>query len=1422
MTETNWNGINLVIEWPKGSTRVGTRPDGTTYSNEMLCDYGYVPKIDAEDGEKLDVYLGPDKDAEFAYLLEQLNDNGELDETKLLLGFSSLEEARDMYLAHYDEGWEDHIGGIEEVPMSKIKIGSIHSLIESFVKNYEHEVGFYQECASLAQEKISEKLQEDGIKAVVSSRAKRPDKLKEKIEDRNQNYHYKTFGDIYDDIVDLAGVRVALYLPKDKDKVGKIINELFIEVRPVKHLPEDAWKSESGYIADHYLVRLKDEQQYNAKIEIQVASVLMHAWAEVAHDLIYKPEKGELTDSEVEILEELNSLVQEGEKQLERLQDEVEGRTGEELHFNLEKMAYPMPLDEFKNEVSKLAARVKSFVYAWLPGESVRILPGGGGSHDQFFIPSRGYPIPLPKNQYDKTYRGYAITGDVSKIVALRSSSMSKEYLKYVPDEVIQEFKKMFPGYEVEEVKTKFSSFDKIALNIPRLVQDFGPKLIKRFKDDSYSPSPADYPGSGFPEEQAKYIINLITEFDPTQNNEYTAWMVGKYTTGGIPDWEDLDNLCSTAIARYNDLKRTNNLKLEHKDIGKIPNLEDLQYIVSLYDSVEAISQNQKLKNQEAKLFADKKATLFYDDGRVKVIIPHTQEASNFFGKSTRWCTTSRNDGGEPENSQFKRYTSKGPLYIVIAGGQKFQFHFETGNYMNAMDNFISPNELAEKFPVLYDIFTPITEKVGTLVLNRNPSKALQRRKVKQDPDNIGLIFEPEEDIQLLAIREDAKTLLMIKKPTEKAKKVAIKLSPYLITRMTEDQVNDELKMLAIKCSASVFQYIKNPTEQMNLQAVQIDGELIRFIKDPSEKVKLAAVTQDGDALRYIKDPTEQMKLIAVSNSPYVISSIASPSEKIQLFAVNKDPDSLQNFPVFPTERVQLAAVSQSGLSLQWLYLKIRLGEHDPISDRVKQEAIRNEPTSIKYISDASDELKELAISLDPFVIKYINGPSESLELLAVSKNGLALTSILENKNEKEVSESVKYEAIKQKGSLIRHLNHPSESLQLLSVNQDGNNIRFIRDPKPAVQVAAVKQTKEAYDYILSPCREVKKEYNKKEASLLKKAGIPRDLHTLDTPVSKEYDAVKFILSYYQDNGIETIPWSQFQKTFQQLSQKYTKLFTEIRHNKPQVTKQDLEEYLNDNHVKDTSYRLDYTPYTDTRTSFRGVDELVIQINRGANADHILAKDPVIKNYLDMVSYRGVQSGHPVGNKTVGWLRVDFVNKDWILIDEVQSDLVNSITQAKKFVSEPNFESFVNSYTNEYVRNQVRNILSPSVFRNFKETFLQDGYTVEKLDKIKVKLVELFNNWAEYGISSLLEIARKNGIKNVALHTAETISQRDPSVEADKIKMYYDNLARSFGFKKQLVNTRGLKGNFWVRTASASLLTKGDNHEVRPNSVKVV
>ena len=66
----------------------------------------------------------------------------------------------------------------------------------------------------------------------------------------------------------------------------------------------------------------RSQKKYTtARIEIQVASVLMHAWSEVEHDLVYKPLQGTLSDEELAILDELNGLVLAGEIALERLQN---------------------------------------------------------------------------------------------------------------------------------------------------------------------------------------------------------------------------------------------------------------------------------------------------------------------------------------------------------------------------------------------------------------------------------------------------------------------------------------------------------------------------------------------------------------------------------------------------------------------------------------------------------------------------------------------------------------------------------------------------------------------------------------------------------------------------------------------------------------------------------------------------------------------------------------------------------------------------------------------------------------------------------------------------------------------------------------------------------------------------------------------
>ena len=98
---------------------------------------------------------------------------------------------------------------------------------------------------------------------------------------------------------DLAGCRVIFYTNGDVSRFinSGIINQNF-EVLEVKlhhpgHEVEDATEF---YISNHYVVTLRPERialpEYarfaSMRCEIQIQTILNHAWAEMAHDTIYK------------------------------------------------------------------------------------------------------------------------------------------------------------------------------------------------------------------------------------------------------------------------------------------------------------------------------------------------------------------------------------------------------------------------------------------------------------------------------------------------------------------------------------------------------------------------------------------------------------------------------------------------------------------------------------------------------------------------------------------------------------------------------------------------------------------------------------------------------------------------------------------------------------------------------------------------------------------------------------------------------------------------------------------------------------------------------------------------------------------------------------------------------------------------------
>lgn len=203
-------------------------------------------------------------------------------------------------------------------------------IINAFMERYNKEFDFYLNLSKNVEDHIRGMLHSFGVRAIVSSRAKSPKRLRDKIIDRNSDQSYKTVESIYNDIVDLAGVRVALYFPGDMSKVEEIITTEFDLEVPPKSFPEKKRRSKnssyekvfSGYAAKHFRVKMKGNGRYanNYPVEIQVASVLMHAWSEVEHDLVYKPLQGSLSQEELMILDEINGLVLSGNLALERLQ----------------------------------------------------------------------------------------------------------------------------------------------------------------------------------------------------------------------------------------------------------------------------------------------------------------------------------------------------------------------------------------------------------------------------------------------------------------------------------------------------------------------------------------------------------------------------------------------------------------------------------------------------------------------------------------------------------------------------------------------------------------------------------------------------------------------------------------------------------------------------------------------------------------------------------------------------------------------------------------------------------------------------------------------------------------------------------------------------------------------------------------------
>jgi len=105
----------------------------------------------------------------------------------------------------------------------------------------------------------------------------------------------KTYRDPLSEVTDLCGIRIIAYYQDQADAIGRLIASEFI-VDEENSLVHAATGAEFGYKSAHFIVRLSQERAALREwqgvstfcAEIQVRTVLQHAWAAISHKLQYK------------------------------------------------------------------------------------------------------------------------------------------------------------------------------------------------------------------------------------------------------------------------------------------------------------------------------------------------------------------------------------------------------------------------------------------------------------------------------------------------------------------------------------------------------------------------------------------------------------------------------------------------------------------------------------------------------------------------------------------------------------------------------------------------------------------------------------------------------------------------------------------------------------------------------------------------------------------------------------------------------------------------------------------------------------------------------------------------------------------------------------------------------------------------------
>jgi len=198
-------------------------------------------------------------------------------------------------------------------------------------------------------------------------------------------------------------------------------------------------------------------------------------------------------------------------------------------------------------------------------------------------------------------------------------------------------------------------------------------------------------------------------------------------------------------------------------DISKVKTLGDLFTLVEKYYSQSTNKNVFDLIN----VLDDNDYDLLLSGDKWIIYKPKSEKGAAYLGTGTEWCTAwgpySTNEKYRDRKNHFSSHSDRGPLYVILNrddSDKKYQFHFETKQYMDRNDRKIDTGDFLESnpevckffFPSLYDdteVSDLEMERIG--VLNRPQTAKLIERSVGETDNRIVETLVNDEGDELIS-----------------------------------------------------------------------------------------------------------------------------------------------------------------------------------------------------------------------------------------------------------------------------------------------------------------------------------------------------------------------------------------------------------------------------------------------------------------------------------------------------------------------------------------------------------------------------------------------------------------------------------------------------------------------------------------------